>query len=369
MTALPATIGPSASWYLTRSTGWVSLLLLTATIVTGVIEANRWSTPSWPRFVVHGLHRYLSLLALAFLCLHILTAALDSFATISLLDAVVPFIGSYRPIWLGLGAVAFDLLVAVAITSLLRKRIGYRAWRIVHWIAYACWPIALVHALGTGSDVKSAWSLVLTAFCVLAVIAVIGVRAVRGWPQHAWLRGGSLALTALAPIALVVWLPGGPLGRGWARRAGTPATLLASSAHPAPASPASAARARSEPFGKRFTASLTGTIEQAPEPARGQVAVHIATSFAGAFAGRLEIELDGPALQGGGVALRHSSVTLGSPPTPVTYRGSITALDGGRLLADVSDGEGHHLLLQVALETSAEAGTVTGTLVASPSAH
>jgi hypothetical protein len=364
MSATLGTVGPSAYWYLARSTGWVSLLLLTATVVLGVIEVNRWSTPGWPRFVVHGLHRYVSLLVLVFLALHILTAVLDSFATIGLLEAVVPFIGSYRPVWLGLGALAFDLLLAVAITSLIRQRVGYRAWRAVHWLAYACWPIALMHSLGTGSDVKSVWSLMLTALCVLAVIAAVAVRALRGWPARARLRGGAVALAALGPLALILWLPGGPLGGDWARRAGTPTALLASSTHPTPASPVSVPHTGSQSLGGGFTANVSGTVKQGPGPAPGQVAVQITTSFAASVAGRLEIEIDGPVLPGGGVALRSSSVTLGDPPAPVSYHGKIVTLDGSRLLANVSDAEGHRLSLHVSLAVDAEAGTVTGTLLA-----
>lgn len=366
MTGLPATVGPSAYWYLTRSTGWVSLLLLTAAVVLGVVEVNRWSASGWPRFVVHALHRYVSLLVLVFLALHILTAVLDSFAPIGVLDAVVPFIGSYRPLWLGLGAMAFDLLLAITITSLMRQRIGYRAWRIVHWLTYACWPVALVHSLGTGSDVKSAWSLALTVLCVLAVIAAAGARAVLGWPENARLRGATLGLAALGPVALILWLPGGPLGRGWARRAGTPVSLLAASAGPLSSSSAGASPKSAGSLAAGFAASLSGTVKQGPGPGPGQVAVQIATSFAAAVAGRLEIEIDGPALAEGGVALRSSSVTLGSPPTPVSYRGSIVALNGNHLLADVSDGEGHHLSLRIVLAVNPAAGTVTGTLAASP---
>ena len=92
-----------------------------------------------------------------FLAVHIVTAVLDSFAPISLLDAVIPFAGSYRPLWLGLGAVAFDLLLAVDDHQPARERLGHRAWRAVHWLAYACWPLAVVHGLGTGSDVHQAW--------------------------------------------------------------------------------------------------------------------------------------------------------------------------------------------------------------------
>ena len=121
---------------------------------------------------------------MAFLVLHILTSVLDSFAPISLLDAFVPFTGSYRPFWLGLGAVSFDLLLAVTITSLLRRRIGYGTWRAVHWLTYASWPIALLHGFGTGSDVKSGWLLVLSIGCLAIVLAAVLARVLRGWPAN-----------------------------------------------------------------------------------------------------------------------------------------------------------------------------------------
>jgi methionine sulfoxide reductase heme-binding subunit len=150
MSALPplAASGPGLDWYLTRSTGAVALLLLSVAVALGVADVRRFSTPSWPRFVVDALHRNVSLLALVFLVLHILTAALDSFTSISLVAAFVPFVGSYRPFWLGLGAVAFDLLLAVILTSMMRARVGPRAWRATHWLVYACWPVALLHTLG-----------------------------------------------------------------------------------------------------------------------------------------------------------------------------------------------------------------------------
>jgi Ferric reductase like transmembrane component len=373
MTPVLGTVGPSVYWYLTRSTGVVSLLLLTATVILGVVDVRRWSTPRWPRFVLDSLHRNVSMLVLVFLGLHIITAALDSFAPISLLDAVLPFIGSYRPFWLGLGAVAFDLLLAIAITSLLRQRLGHRAWRITHWLAYACWPIALLHGLGTGSDVKSAWSLILTAICVIAVAIAVCARTLPGWPEQRRVRGGALALTAIAPIALVLWLPGGPLGHDWARRAGTPVSLLASSA---PSSSSQAARttsakasnpsSQSSTLSGPFEVSLSGSIKQGSGPGPGLVAVKIATSFSGPPAGRLDIEIDGRPVGEGGVSLGSSHVTLRGTSTTAVYRGRIVALNGSRLVASVRGGEGHGLSLQVTLAVNTGAGTVSGTLSATP---
>jgi sulfoxide reductase heme-binding subunit YedZ len=226
MSNLLATSGPSAYWYLTRSTGTVALILLTATIALGVADLKRLGSPRWPRFVVDSLHRNVSLLAVLFLAIHILTSILDGFAHISLLDAVVPFVGSYRPFWLGLGAVALDLMAAITLTSVLRRRLGYGAWRVTHWLAYACWPIALLHGLGTGSDIKSTWLLALSFGCVVLVLVAVLVRVAGGWPQNARLRIAALGGAGAFSLFLAIWVPAGPLGAEWARRSGTPAALL-----------------------------------------------------------------------------------------------------------------------------------------------
>jgi sulfoxide reductase heme-binding subunit YedZ len=226
-----AAAGGTTYWYLTRSTGTVAMLLLTAAIVLGVVDVRRWSTPRWPRFVVDSLHRNVSLLAMAFLAIHILTSVLDSFAPISLLDAFIPFTGSYRPIWLGLGAISFDLLLAVTITSMLRQRMGYSSWRAIHWLTYASWPIALLHGLGTGSDVKSTWLLGLSVASLLAVLAAVLVRVASGWPENLRVRGAALGGAGVFSLFLLLWLPGGPLGSEWPRRSGTPSALLGHSSH------------------------------------------------------------------------------------------------------------------------------------------
>jgi methionine sulfoxide reductase heme-binding subunit len=231
-----ATAGPSAYWYLTRSTGAVALILLTLTVALGVADVQRLSSRRWPRFVVDALHRNVSLLAVVFLIVHILTSVLDGFARISLVDALVPFVGSYRPFWLGLGAVALDLLLAVTLTSLLRRRMGHSTWRATHWLAYACWPIALLHGLGTGSDVKSTWLLALSIGCLAIVLAAVLIRTVGGWPRNARIRTAAVGGTGLFSLFLALWLPVGPLGTEWARRSGTPSSLLGhSSARPASA--------------------------------------------------------------------------------------------------------------------------------------
>ncbi len=163
-------------WYATRAAGLVTLLLLTATTVLGLLTAGRVSTYRWPRFLVIGLHRNISLLALIFLLLHIGTTVLDSYTSIGIQDAVVPFLSGYHRLWLGLGAIASDVLIALSVTSALRQRIGHRLWRVVHWCGYLCWPIAMAHGLGIGTDGSQTWVIFLALACGAAVIVAAVVR-------------------------------------------------------------------------------------------------------------------------------------------------------------------------------------------------
>lgn len=141
-----------------------------------------------PRFVFDAVHRNASLLAIAFLFVHIGTSLLDGFAPIRLIDVAIPFGSAYRPLRLGFGAVAFDLLIAVALTSVFRRRLGYRGWRATHWLAYASWPVAVLHGLGAGSDTKTIWMLGLTGACVIAVVVAVFARAADAG-RSTWGRG------------------------------------------------------------------------------------------------------------------------------------------------------------------------------------
>ena len=158
-------------WYATRATGLVTLLLLTASMLLGIITAGRFATENWPRFLTVGLHRNITLLVLVFLALHVGTTVVDTYTSIPATAAVIPFASPYKAPGLGLGAVAVDLLIAVLLTSLLRGRLGLRAWRRLHWLAYACWPVALIHGLGTGTDRRTLWVFAAPLGCVAMVAA------------------------------------------------------------------------------------------------------------------------------------------------------------------------------------------------------
>ena len=171
-----AAASTSAYWFVTRGSAIVALILLTLTVALGVASVKRIERAGVPRFVINAVHRNASLFAVVFLAIHVVTAVLDTYVSTRIVDAFIPFGAAYRPFWMGLGAISLDLFVAVLVTSLLRRHIGYRAWRATHWLAYASWPVALLHTLGTGSDVGTTWMRVVTGVCVAIVAASLLTR-------------------------------------------------------------------------------------------------------------------------------------------------------------------------------------------------
>jgi len=177
-----------ALWYLGRGTGVVALVLLTAVVVLGIGARSGRPLAGLPRFGVALVHRNASLLAAVFLGVHLVTLLFDPYAQLRVVDLVLPFGGAYRPLWLGLGTLASDLILVLIATSLLRHRLGQRAWRAVHWAAYAAWPVAVLHGLGNGTDRGSLWLRAIAAVCAAAVLAALAWRASARFTETARLR-------------------------------------------------------------------------------------------------------------------------------------------------------------------------------------
>ncbi len=176
MLAATSTSFTTTIWYTMRATGVVALVLLTGTMVLGILTAGRAKTRSWPAFAQADLHKRVSLLAMVFLALHVLTAVVDTYVSVGWLSVVVPFASPYRPLWTGLGTVGVDLMLAVAVSSALRQRISARTWRGIHWLAYGSWPVAMAHSLGMGTDASQLWMDGVAAVCTLAVLGSLGWR-------------------------------------------------------------------------------------------------------------------------------------------------------------------------------------------------
>ncbi len=174
-----------ALWALGRGTGITALVFLTVTLALGIVTRSGRRLAALPRFAVADVHRFAALAGTALVGVHIVLLLFDPYAQLRLVDLAVPFLGAYRPFWLGWGTLAVDVLVVLVLSSLLRHRLGVRTFRVVHWTAYALWPIALAHALGNGTDAGHGWFLALTGACALTVAAALTWRLRADFVEYA----------------------------------------------------------------------------------------------------------------------------------------------------------------------------------------
>lgn len=365
---LIATVGHGATslWYLTRATGLVALIVLSSTVVLGIVSSVGWTTERWPRFLSQAVHRNLSLFCLALVFIHVATTVADGYVPIGFADAVIPFRSPYRPIWVGLGACAFDVLLAVAVTSGLRRHIGFRTWRWVHWLAYLCWPVALIHGLGTGSDTRLPGVQFVYLLCVVAVIGALGWRLVTARALTSGWRIGAAVGATFVLLGTAVFAFTGPLQAGWSRRSGTSSAVLAqidatasasavSSASRSPSSGLTTLPPAAPPVlpGSSFSSGLDGAYSVHGPDGAGQMRVELSMRLATSGV-PLVVDLTGPAVNGG-VAMTSSQVTFG------TRHGQVTFLDGSMIDATVS-GSGGSENLTMRLELDRAGGKVSGTV-------
>jgi predicted ferric reductase len=199
-------------WEASRAAGIVSLLLFSLAVALGILTTQRLKSRWWPAFVSQDLHRNVSVLAMSFLGIHIVTILNDKFVR---LGTPIPFTSPFRPIWVGLGLVSTYLIAAIIITSLVRRWLPFATWRRLHWLTYPAWLLAVIHGAATGTDARTAWAAFLTAGCVALVAACLCIRiaGTAGLPmaRRMTLGAGTLASTA----ALGGWWIAGPLHPGW----------------------------------------------------------------------------------------------------------------------------------------------------------
>ncbi|HEX9032432.1 MAG TPA: ferric reductase-like transmembrane domain-containing protein [Streptosporangiaceae bacterium] len=351
----PSMSGTSLLWYTTRATGIVALVLLTGTVMLGVVGTARAASPRWPRIVTAGLHRNLALTATALVGVHIITTVLDPYASISVVAAFIPFSSPYRPLWLSLGTVGFDLLLAVLITSLLRDRLSHRLWQAVHLMVYVSWPVALWHGLGTGTDTKLPFVLAIDVLCVAGVGWAIWWRL--SMTENPMTRLAGLAALAFAPLLTLAFVIFGPLQQGWAQRAGTPTALLGSrtqtqtqtqTQNQTPA----ASTGASKPV-HLVDAKFTGHLTIAT--AQGQRTITISGSTVAAPKQSFVILLQGAPAGASGVSLTGGTVRIGN-----SYSGPVIQLAGKNLVAAVSGQAGQrHAVFTLTINGSAVTGTVS----------
>jgi methionine sulfoxide reductase heme-binding subunit len=178
----------AAFWALGRGTGVVALVLFTLSLVLGIVARSGRPLPGLGRFGISDLHRTAALTGTGLVAAHVGSLLLDPYAQLKVVDLVFPFLADYRPLWLGLGTVALDLIGVITVVSLLRRRVGPKVFRTVHWATYALWPTALLHALGSGTDAASPWFRAVAVVCIFAVVTAVGWRLAPSYDGRGWVR-------------------------------------------------------------------------------------------------------------------------------------------------------------------------------------
>ncbi len=193
----------TALWYTTRASGLMALILLTLTMVLGITTTTRARARNWPGFAQQEMHRRISMIAVVFLGIHVVTSVLDTYVHISWAAIVIPFTSSYGRFWVGVGAISLDLMIAVFVSSLLRARMRPGTWRAIHWLAYISWPVALAHTFGMGTDAGEGWVIVLGVVCVVAVAAALAWR-IRLAARQASARTANATVAGVPPKHLAL---------------------------------------------------------------------------------------------------------------------------------------------------------------------
>jgi DMSO/TMAO reductase YedYZ heme-binding membrane subunit len=337
------------TWDVARVGGFVAYGLMLASVVFGLTLSLQWRSERYPRFVTTEVHRFVTLLAIVFTAIHAASVAVDPFAHFTPAEVLVPLVSHYRPVWMALGIVAAYLLLAVHLSERVRGRIGYAAWRRLHFLAFVVYALATLHGLATGSDSRAIWAVAIYGGGVLVVGALTALRLLpidSGLARHPWIGA---ALTAGAAGA-ILWATLGPLAPGWAAAAGGTAAAGSGAAGRAAAAAASAVPV--DPIGLPFQASLVGTVRQSGG-ASGSIAIDAA--LGGTVKGHLTATIP----LGGDQAAAPLTVTV--DPSGATCSGELTSARNNVLRGTCSlpDGRVLNVAMRVGLD---ESGALTGTV-------
>ncbi len=356
---LLAVTAPSPLWYISRGAGFVGLALLGAIAVLGLMTASQTRLSArLPRFITVETHRSLSLLAVVVLSIHIITAMMDPFVPITLLDVFVPFVSTYRPLWIGFGAIAIDIGIAVLVTSLIRIKMKQRTWKIVHLLAYIAFFASIVHGLGTGSDSrfllgKVFYLVVGAAFLITAWIRILD--KTEAGSSKRILFG---ALAVIAPLSVVGFSVIGPFKTNWAKRANAGISgVFSQSTVTTPIALTKNLNALSSvSIPSNFTSNWSGSITESAQNSQGELALRLMGPLGSLKGYDLVVTLVGvPADQG--LSMSSSIVEVVSKSGNVAYNGQVTSLNNGAIGFSIKDNSGQ----SVTLSASVNAGQTSFT--------
>lgn len=190
-------LGQHSAWYLSRAAAFVSYILLWWSMVLGLAITNRLARV-WPGGpTATDLHEHASLLGIVFALLHGLVLMGDQYIGYTLPQILVPFAGTYAPLWVGLGQVGLYLMALVTFTFYIRQRIGARAWRLIHYLSFGVFVLSLVHGLASGTDSGAAWAIWTY---VSTGLSVLGLTIYRFWVRSRPAAPAAARLRAQPPV-------------------------------------------------------------------------------------------------------------------------------------------------------------------------
>ncbi len=338
----------SLTWDVARTGGLVAYALVTTSVAMGLVLSLGWRSPRWTRFVTNEVHRFVTLLSLVFIVVHGTAIAVDPFIKMSVPDVLIPFLGSYRPVWVALGIIAAYLAVAVYLSDRVRSRVGYAWWRRFHALAFVVFVMALVHGIATGSDTRTPWALALYGGSLVLVGFLLILRLLPDPPGRSRPVMAGVAIAAVAGVVGFTLI--GPLQPGWSARAGgTVPVAAAAGGAGAAAIPGPAG------LGVKVASPLPfdGTLTQR----RGALRVQgQTTDGTGAFLVQLVGGDDG-GITSGQVVLNTGSGQV--------CTGAVGAVGDSTIDATCSTADGSTWSLRVAV-TQASRATISGTLEVTP---
>ena len=366
-----ASASVSPLWYLSRSAGYVGLILLGVIGVLGIVTAGNFRIAQGTKFLAPEVHRSLSLLTIVVLGIHVGTAVADKYSFIGLKDVFIPFMATYRPVWVGLGAVAVDLGIAVVITSLLRVKMGYKSWRLVHWASYPIFVLSIIHGLGSGTD-SSLWASKVIYLVVGAGLALATAsRLLSRKDLDSGVKAALSGMTIAVPFAIVLWALSGPFGANWTKRAqsGLIQSLPGSAklANAGGSTPkVSAAVSPALHLSSSYTSNWSGRVDQSPANSQGEVALRLIGNLSSSPGFELSVVLIGTPLDGG-ISMTSSIVEIASSSGTSIYRGTVTSLSGTTIVSQVANVDGEGFTFSAGINLGSNGSSFTGTVAGSNS--
>ncbi|MBE7519838.1 MAG: ferric reductase-like transmembrane domain-containing protein [Thermoflexaceae bacterium] len=165
-----------APWYISRSSGLVAYVLLTLSVVLGLLLSTRSPRPLVPRALAFDLHRFISILTLTMIGVHAGILLFDNYLGFGPAEILLPFASDSEPLLTAVGVVAAWSLVAITASFWLRRHIGPRAWRRLHYLSFASWLLSLVHGFAQGTDTAIPF---VSAIYILSAAIVAGLLTYR----------------------------------------------------------------------------------------------------------------------------------------------------------------------------------------------